>query len=40
MGLGVGDVYNLLAEGVYDVAMTVAIMPWPMRRNWRGWTCR
>lgn len=24
MGLGVGDVFNLLSEGVYDVAMTVA----------------
>lgn len=24
MGLGLGDIYNLLADGVYDVAMTVA----------------
>ena len=24
MGLGVGDIYNLLGEGVYDVGMTVA----------------
>ena len=24
MGLGLGDVYRLLGEGVYDVAMTVA----------------
>jgi TRAP-type C4-dicarboxylate transport system substrate-binding protein len=24
MGLGVGDIYNLLGDGVYDVAMTVA----------------
>ena len=24
MGLGVGDIYRLLGDGVYDVAMTVA----------------
>jgi len=40
MSLGVGDVYRLLGDGVYDVAMTVADYAVSTRRSLRGWTCR